>query len=96
MNKRTCMTTFHKKQINSNWLAEYYEKELRINPEWLVKNFHKKFFYDLKCEVSKHSIYRAKIRALIKINALMNYNLLKYEIMDVKWRRSFLKAQWRF
>lgn len=62
--KHTCMPTFHQKQINST----YYEKELRMNPRWPISSFHKKIFNDLKCEVSKHSVYRAKIRALLKIN----------------------------
>lgn len=66
--KHTCMPTFKQKQINSTWLAEYYEKDLRMNPGWPVAAFHKKIFSDLKCQVSKHSVYRAKARALIKIN----------------------------
>ena len=66
--KHTCMPTFQQKQINSVWLAEHYEKEIRMNPEWPTTAFHKKIFNDLKCEVSKHAVYRAKTRALMKIN----------------------------
>ena len=68
VNKHTCMPTFHQKQINSVWLAEHYEKEIRMNPSWPVAAFHKKIFNDFKCEVSKHAVYRAKTRALLKIN----------------------------
>ncbi|XP_074365213.1 uncharacterized protein LOC141706321 [Apium graveolens] len=39
-----------------------------MNPSWPVSTFHKKIFNDLKCEVSKYAVYRAKKRALIKIN----------------------------
>ncbi|XP_074352940.1 uncharacterized protein LOC141692100 [Apium graveolens] len=66
--KHTCMPTFKQKQINLVWLAEHYEKEIRMNPGWPVKAFHKKIFNDLKVEVSKHAVYRAKTRALLKIN----------------------------
>lgn len=64
----TCVPTFKQKLINSAWLAEHYEKEIRMNPGWPIPAFHRKIFNDLKCEVSKHSVYRAKRRALIKIN----------------------------
>ena len=64
----TCMPTFKQKLLNSTWLAQHYEKEIRMNPGWPIKNFHMKIMNDLKCEVSKHSVYRAKRRAIIKIN----------------------------
>lgn len=66
--KHTCMPTFKQKQINSKWLADYYEKEIRMNPTWPINSFHKKIVNDLKCNVSKHAAYRAKARALKKIN----------------------------
>ena len=58
--KHTCAPTFKKKQINSKWIADYYGTELRMNPTWPVNAFHKKIMNDLKCEVSKHAMYRAK------------------------------------
>lgn len=64
----TCMPTFNQKQINSRWLSEYYEKDIRMNPSWPIDAFHKKIVNELKCHVSKHAVYRAKARALKKIN----------------------------
>ena len=64
----TCMPTFNQKQINSAWLAKYYEKEIRMNPSWPINAFHQKIVNDLKCNVSRHAVYRAKARALVKIN----------------------------
>ncbi|XP_074356643.1 uncharacterized protein LOC141696397 [Apium graveolens] len=66
--KHSCMPTFYQKQINSKWLADYYETEIRMNPSWPISAFHKKIVNDLKCHVSKHAVYRAKVRALKKIN----------------------------
>lgn len=31
VNKHICMLTFQQKQINSTWLAEHYEKEIRMH-----------------------------------------------------------------
>ena len=39
-----------------------------MNPTWPVAAFQQKVVNDLKCEISKHAIYRAKTRALVKIN----------------------------
>lgn len=64
----TCMPTFKQKQINSTWIAEHYLNEIRMNPSWPVPNFHKKIVNDLKCDVSRHAVYRAKRKALLKIN----------------------------
>ena len=62
------MPAFNQKQINSKWIAEYYEKEIRMSPTWPIKSFHMKIVNDLKCKVSLHAIYRAKARALKRIN----------------------------
>ena len=66
--EHSCMPTFNQRQINSKWLAEFYEKEIRMNPSWPINSFRKKIVNDLKCNVSKHAVYRAKTRALVKIN----------------------------
>ncbi|XP_063941468.1 uncharacterized protein LOC135149632 [Daucus carota subsp. sativus] len=68
VNKHTCMPTFNQKQINSKWIADYYEMEIRMNPTWPISAFHKKIVNDLKCNVSKHAVYRARSRALKRIN----------------------------
>ncbi|KAL8155122.1 hypothetical protein AgCh_000496 [Apium graveolens] len=39
-----------------------------LNPTWHVNAFYKKIVNDLKCDVSKHAVYRAKRRALMKIS----------------------------
>ncbi|XP_074368731.1 uncharacterized protein LOC141708819 [Apium graveolens] len=70
-NKQSCSPTFKQKQINSAWIADYYETELRMNPTWPVNAFHRKIVNDLKCDVSKHAVYRAKRRALMKISEHM-------------------------
>ncbi|KAL8156231.1 hypothetical protein AgCh_001359 [Apium graveolens] len=49
-------------------VADYYETELRMNPTWPVNAFHRKIVNDLKFDVSKHTVYRAKRRALMKIS----------------------------
>ena len=67
-NVHICMSTFKKKQINSAWIAEYYENDIRMSLVWPIKTFHKKISNKLKCDVSKHSVYMAKRRVLIKIN----------------------------
>ena len=67
-NIHTCMATFIQKQINSTWIADYYLNEIRMNPGWPVPAFHKKIVNDLKCKVSIHVVYRAKKKALSKIN----------------------------
>ena len=68
VNKHSCMPTFKQRQINSTWLVEYYEKEIRMNPGWSIIVFHKKIFNDIKCKVSM---------------VLMRYNLVKFWIMDM-------------
>ncbi|WOH04271.1 hypothetical protein DCAR_0623680 [Daucus carota subsp. sativus] len=57
----------YQKQINSSWIAEYYESDIRMNPTWPISAFHRKIVNELKCEVSRHAVYRAKTKALIKI-----------------------------
>ena len=66
--KHTCTPTFKQKQINSKWIADYYETELKMNPTWPVNAFHKKILNDLKCEASKHAVHRTKRRVIMKIS----------------------------
>ena len=41
-NKHTCMPTFGQMKLNSTWIAENYEKDIRMNPTWPIQAFHKK------------------------------------------------------
>ncbi|XP_063943790.1 uncharacterized protein LOC135150742 [Daucus carota subsp. sativus] len=64
----TCTQTFNQKQINSKWIAEYYEDDIRMNPTWPLSAFLKKVVNDWGCHVSIYAIARAKRKALEKIN----------------------------
>lgn len=66
--KHTCNTTFHQKQINSRWIADEYEDEIRMNPTWPLSSFLKKVVNDWHYHVSIYAIWRAKKKALEKIN----------------------------
>lgn len=63
----TCSTTFHQKQINSRWIAEQYEDDIRMNPTWPLQSFLQKVVNDWHCHVSVFAIGRAKRKALEKI-----------------------------
>ncbi|WOG93543.1 hypothetical protein DCAR_0312829 [Daucus carota subsp. sativus] len=63
----TCTPTFHQKQINSRWIAEHYEDDIRMNPTWPLSSFLQKVVNDLHCHVSIFAIARAKRKALAKI-----------------------------
>lgn len=65
-NKHTCMPTFKSKQIISKWIADYYETGLIMNSTWHVNAFH--IVNEFKYDVSKHAVYRAKRRVLMKIS----------------------------
>ncbi|XP_074337570.1 uncharacterized protein LOC141674769 [Apium graveolens] len=66
--KHTCTATFYQKQINSRWIAEHYEDEIRINPTWPLAAFLKKVVNDWHCHVSVYAIARAKKKVLDNIN----------------------------
>ena len=66
--KHTCTATFHQKQINSRWIAEHYEDDIRMNPTWPLSAFLKKVVNDWHCHVSVFAIARAKRKALQNIN----------------------------
>lgn len=56
----TCIQTFDQKQINSRWIANYYENDIRMNPTWPLSAFLKKVVNDWGCHVSIYAIARAK------------------------------------
>ncbi|XP_074376912.1 uncharacterized protein LOC141718430 [Apium graveolens] len=66
--KNTCTATFYQKQINSRWIAEHYEDEIRMNPTWPLAAFLKKVVNDWHCHVFVYAISRAKKKALDNIN----------------------------
>lgn len=66
--KHTCTPTFEQKQINSTWIAEQYEDDIRMNPTWPLASFLQKVVNDWHCHVSIYAVARAKRKALKKIN----------------------------
>lgn len=64
LSKHTCPATFKQKYMTSNWIAEFYENEIRMNPTWPLAAFHKKIVNDWGCEVSIYAVGRAKRKAL--------------------------------
>ena len=58
-NIHTCSPTWEQKQVNSIWIANMYEDDIRMNPTWPIRAFHSKVINDLKCKVSMSMIYRA-------------------------------------
>lgn len=85
-NKHTCTQTFKQKQINSRWIAQYYENDIRMNPTWPLPAFQKKVVNDWKCDVSIHAIGRARRRALknIKGDHVAEYALLWDYMNEIK------------
>ncbi|XP_074370703.1 uncharacterized protein LOC141711897 [Apium graveolens] len=62
-NHHTCNPTWIQKQVNSTWIAEAYENEIRMNPTCPVKAFHSRVVNDLKCNINQSMIYRAMKKA---------------------------------
>ena len=59
----TCNPTWVQKCVNSTWIAEEYEDEIRLNPNWGACAFHARVVNDLKCKITKSMIYRALKKA---------------------------------
>ncbi|XP_074343713.1 uncharacterized protein LOC141687377 isoform X2 [Apium graveolens] len=62
-NRHTCNPTWEQKCVNSTWIANKYEDEIRMNPTWPTNAFHLKVVNDLKCKISTSMIYRALKKA---------------------------------
>ena len=61
-NKHTCNPTWEQKCVNSTWITNKYEDEIR-NPTWPTNAFHQRVVNDLKCKISLSMIYRALKKA---------------------------------
>lgn len=57
-----CVRSFHVKNVNSKWLFGKYEEAFRTDPNRNVKGFRKDIIKDIRCHISKHQAYRAKIK----------------------------------
>lgn len=64
LSTHTCPSTFKQRYVNSKWIAEHYENEIRMNPTWPLRAFRKKVINDWGCEVSTFAVGRAKKKAL--------------------------------
>lgn len=78
LNKHTCNPTWEQKCVNSTWIANKYEDEIRMNPTWPTNAFHLRVVNDLKCKISLSMIYRAlkKVRENIIGNHEAEYGQL--------------------
>lgn len=62
--KHTCIATFHQKKINSRWISEHYEDDIRMNLTWPLAAFLKKVVNEWHCHISVYAISRAKKKVL--------------------------------
>lgn len=68
------------KTLNSRWIANKYEDDIRMNPTWRIQTFHSKVVNDLKYKVSKSMIYR-EMRKATK-NKIESHELEFGELFD--------------
>lgn len=61
--QHTCNPCWEQKQVNSTWIAKFYEDEIRMNPSWPAQAFQSRVVNDLKCNISQTMIYRALRKA---------------------------------
>ncbi|KAK4395700.1 hypothetical protein Sango_1724300 [Sesamum angolense] len=62
-----CGVNFHVKNCKSTWLGEKYEDLFRTDPRRAVKGFRQDVIKDMRVHVSRNQAYRAKWKALKKI-----------------------------
>ncbi|KAL0315555.1 UNVERIFIED_CONTAM: hypothetical protein Sradi_5433700 [Sesamum radiatum] len=62
-----CGVNFHVKNCKSTWLGEKYEDLFRTDPRRAVKGFRQDAIKDMRVHVSRNQAYRAKWKALKKI-----------------------------
>ncbi|XP_011072625.1 uncharacterized protein LOC105157827 [Sesamum indicum] len=62
-----CARSFNVKNVNSKWLSTKYEDAFRTDSKRNVKGFRKDVIKELRCHVSRNQTYRAKQKAIDKI-----------------------------
>ena len=59
--KHTCTPNWEQKQVNSRWIANEYEDQIRMNPTRKLESFHQQVINDLQCHVSYSMAYIAML-----------------------------------
>ncbi|KAL0458729.1 UNVERIFIED_CONTAM: hypothetical protein Slati_0500100 [Sesamum latifolium] len=65
--KHNCGPIYNCKNVNSTWLSKRFEQEFRTDPKRNIKGFKSDVVTDIRCHVSQSQAYRAKWKALKKI-----------------------------
>ncbi|KAL2245997.1 UNVERIFIED_CONTAM: hypothetical protein Sindi_2867900 [Sesamum indicum] len=65
--KHKCGVTYNVKNVKSTWLSGKYESSFRSDPKRNVKGFRNDVIRDIRVGVSKSQAYRAKHKAIEKI-----------------------------
>ncbi|KAL0344327.1 UNVERIFIED_CONTAM: hypothetical protein Sangu_1320100 [Sesamum angustifolium] len=71
--KHNCGPVYNCKNVNSTWLSKRFEQEFRTEPKRNVKGFKSDVVRDIRCHVSQSQAYRAKWKALKKIEGNPDY-----------------------
>nr|GMC48033.1 Zinc knuckle family protein [Ipomoea batatas] len=64
--EHTCGDQDENKTVNSGFLAKMYKDDIKLNTEWERTQFQEHVKAKLKCHVSKHQAYRAKLAAYLR------------------------------
>ncbi|XP_058198332.1 uncharacterized protein LOC131313848 [Rhododendron vialii] len=65
--KHKCLTSYTNRNVNSSMIAKRYMDDLRINPSMPIKAFKERVRKEMKVDVSKSQLYRAKRKAAMLI-----------------------------
>ncbi|XP_011069749.1 uncharacterized protein LOC105155556 [Sesamum indicum] len=71
--KHKCAKTFNLKNVKSSWLCDKYLDKFKSDPKRSVKGFRVDAINEIRCHISKHEAYKAKKKALKKLEGSPEY-----------------------
>ncbi|KAL2249689.1 UNVERIFIED_CONTAM: hypothetical protein Sindi_2442600 [Sesamum indicum] len=71
--KHKCAKTFNLKNVKSSWLCDKYLDKFKSDPKRSVKGFRVDAINEIRCHISKDQAYRAKRKALEKLEGSPEY-----------------------
>ncbi|XP_011083912.1 uncharacterized protein LOC105166301 [Sesamum indicum] len=71
--KHKCAKTFNLKNVKSSWLCDKYLDKFKSDPKRSVKGFRVDAINEIRCHISKDQAYRAKRKALKKLEGSPEY-----------------------
>ncbi|KAL2232618.1 UNVERIFIED_CONTAM: hypothetical protein Sindi_1441800, partial [Sesamum indicum] len=71
--KHKCAKTFNLKNVKSSWLCDKYLDKFKFDPKRSVKGFRVDAINEIRFHISKHQAYKAKKKALKKLEGSPEY-----------------------